>query len=82
MRVGGANQLRKFNTTMEAIRKLNPSVGKRLDDISREKWALAHDDGRWYGAITINLSEYFNGILKGARNLPIIAMMEFIFLNL
>jgi hypothetical protein len=82
MRAGGVNQLQKFNTTMEAIRKLNPSTEKRLDDIPHEKWALAHDDGRWYRATTINLSECFNDVVKGARNLPITAMMEFIFFKL
>jgi hypothetical protein len=81
-RTGGANQLQKFNTIMEAIRKLNPSAGKRLDDIPREKWALTHDDGRRYGATTTNLVKCFNGVLKGARNLPIITMIEFIFFKL
>jgi hypothetical protein len=81
-KAGGVNQLRKFNTIMEAIRKLNPSARKRLDDIPREKWTLAHDDGRRYGATTTNLVECFNGVLKGARNLPITAMMKFIFFKL
>ena len=61
---------------------MNPGAGKRLDDIPREKWALAHDDERQYGATTTNLVECFNGVLKGARNLPITAMMEFIFFKL
>jgi hypothetical protein len=82
MRAGDANQLQKFNTTMETIRKLNPSVGKRLVDISRVKWVLAHDDGRRYKATITNLSEWFNDVLKGACNLPITVMMKFIFFKL
>ena len=41
-----------------------------------EKWTLAHDGGHRYGAMTTNLSESFNGILKNARNLPITALVE------
>ena len=40
-----------------------------------EKWTLAHD-GHCYGAMTTNLSESFNRILKSARNLPITALVE------
>ena len=36
-----------------------------------------HDGGYRYGAMTTNVSEYFNGVLKGARGLPIVAMFEF-----
>ena len=41
-----------------------------------EKWTLAHDGGHRYGAMTTNLSESFNGIVKSARNLPITALFE------
>ena len=41
-----------------------------------EKWTLAYDGGHRYGAMTTNLSESFNGILKSARNLPITALVE------
>ena len=42
-----------------------------------DKWTLSHDGGRCYGAMTTNISECFNGVLKGARGLPIAAMVEF-----
>ena len=41
-----------------------------------QKWTLAHDGGHRYGAMTTNLSENFNSILKSAKNLPIIALVE------
>ena len=41
-----------------------------------QKWTLAHDGGHRYGAMTTNLSESFNGILKSTRNLPITALVE------
>ncbi|XP_030923162.1 uncharacterized protein LOC115950052 [Quercus lobata] len=36
-----------------------------------------HDGGYRYGAMTTNVSKCFNGVLKGARGLPIAAMVEF-----
>ena len=40
-------------------------------------WTQIHDGGYHYGAITTNVSECFNGVLKGAHGLPIVAMVEF-----
>ena len=42
-----------------------------------DMWTQSHDGGRRFGAMTTNISECFNGILKGARGLPIAAMVEF-----
>ncbi|XP_050260028.1 uncharacterized protein LOC126705126 [Quercus robur] len=42
-----------------------------------DKWTQLHDGGYRYGAMTTNVSECFNGVLKGARGLPIAAMVEF-----
>ena len=45
------------------------------DDL--DKWTQSHDGGRRYGTMTTNISECFNGVLKGAHSLPIAAMVEF-----
>ena len=83
MRAGQHNQLRKFNATMDSIRHYNKDAAEILDNETEvEKWALAKNDGRRYGAMTTNLSECFNGVLKGACNLPITAMVEFIYFKL
>ena len=42
-----------------------------------EKWTQSHDGGRRFEPMTTNISECFNGVLKGARGLPIAAMVEF-----
>ena len=42
-----------------------------------DKWTQSHDVGRRYGAMTTNIFECFNGVLKGTRGLPITAMVEF-----
>ena len=48
----------------------------------KEKWALTFDKGYCYGAMTTNVSECFNGVLKGARSLPIMAMVKYTWFKL
>ena len=40
------------------------------------KWAQAHDTGARYGIMTSNMSEVYNGVLKGVRALPITTLIE------
>ena len=53
-----------------------------LNDVPKEKWALAFGEGYHYRAMTTNVSECFNGVLKGARSLPIMAMVKYTFFTL
>ena len=50
-----------------------------LENENKEKWTLAHDGGHRYGAMTTNPLKCFNGVLKGARSLPITAMVRYTF---
>ena len=43
---------------------------------------MAHDDGLRYGVLTTNLSEVFNSVLRGARNVSIIACVQITFYRL
>ena len=47
-----------------------------------DKWTQSHDGGRRNGAMITNISECFNGVLKGARCLSIAIMVEFTWCNL
>ena len=42
-----------------------------------DMWTQSHDGGKCYRAMTTNISKCFNGVLKGACSLPIVAMIEF-----
>ncbi|XP_070012107.1 uncharacterized protein [Nicotiana sylvestris] len=42
-------------------------------------WTLHADGGRRWGALTTNVSESFNGLLKFARGLPVTAMIRMTF---
>ncbi|KAK4406404.1 hypothetical protein Sango_0646900 [Sesamum angolense] len=73
---GSEYQLRKFNRIMEEIKKHDVKAFAYLDQINKEKWTASHDGGWRCGILTTNMSEYINGVLKGARRLPISALVE------
>ena len=73
---------RKFNRHMAIIRRINLKAQQWLETIPLEKWALSHDRGRKYGIMTTNMSEVFNIVLKGARSLPIIALVQLTYFRL
>ena len=58
---------------------MKPDAYTYLKVEDKQKWTLAHDEGRQYGAMTTNLLECFNKVLKGARSLPITTMVRFTF---
>ena len=81
-RATSATQERKFNATFELIENVNRDAHQYLKDVPKEKWTLSFDKGYRYGAMTTNVSECFNGVLKGARSLPITAMVKYIWFKL
>ena len=64
---------------MDTIGQINVEAKNWLEHILLEKCALSHDGGRRLGIMTTNMSEVFNGVLKGARNLPITALVQLTF---
>jgi len=57
------------------VKTLSEWVNRHAPEL--EKWALVHDtDGRRYGIMTTNMSEGYNGVLKGVRSLPITAIID------
>ena len=69
------NLLRGVDPTDRRIARYMPYAYLMSEDL--DKWTQSHDGGRRHGAMTTNISECFNGVLKGARGLPISAMVEF-----
>ena len=47
-----------------------------------DMWTQLHDGGYRYGAMTTNVLECFNGVLKDACDLTIAAMVEFTYCKL
>ena len=68
------NLLRGVDPTDRQIGRYMPYTYLVSEDV--EKWTQSYDGGRRYGAMTINISECFNGVLKGAPSLPIATMVK------
>ena len=57
------------------VKTLSQWVARHAPEM--EKWALVHDtDGRGYGIMTTNMSEGYNGVIKGVRCLPITTIVD------
>ena len=78
-RAATESKVKKFISHMDTIGRINAEARNWLEQIPLEKWALSHDGGRRYGIMTTNMSEVFNGVLKGARNLPITTLVQLTF---
>ena len=74
------NLLRGVDPTDRRIARYMPYTYLMSEDV--DKWTQSHDGGRHYGPMTTTISECFNGVLKGARGLPIVAMVEFTWFKL
>ena len=66
---------RKFFHYYNIVKDDHPEAAQWLDEIPREKWTLAWDNGRYWGYMTTNLAESINSVLKKIRNLPISSMV-------
>ncbi|WVZ20508.1 hypothetical protein V8G54_007830 [Vigna mungo] len=53
------------------IRENNPKAASWIDQIPRQQFTLAYDEGRRWAHLTTNLAELINSVLKKTRNLPI-----------
>lgn len=58
------------------IRDWSEDALKWVDNIPKEQWLQAHDEGRRWGHMTTNLAECINNVLKGTRNLPISSLVQ------
>ncbi|XP_057434380.1 uncharacterized protein LOC130727291 [Lotus japonicus] len=66
----------RFEAKLIVLRSEFPEVATWLDNIPREKWTQAYDGGSRYGHMTTNLAECLNSVLKGARALPLTALVK------
>ncbi|CAL5324459.1 unnamed protein product [Camellia sinensis] len=81
-RAGSARQVRKFNKIMDDIYKLEKNAERWFRRMNPIHWTLCHDGGCRWGILTTNHIEGFNGVLKGARSVPITASVEITFYRL
>ncbi|XP_077217953.1 uncharacterized protein LOC143852454 [Tasmannia lanceolata] len=65
-----------FKDAMESIKTMSKSAEKWISDIPKQNWASAYFEGSRYNVLTTKAAESFNALLKGARELPIAALVE------
>ncbi|RYR13976.1 hypothetical protein Ahy_B04g070687 isoform E [Arachis hypogaea] len=83
-----SNFLRKFKApylqklVVNRLRERGEAYTNWLNRIPREQYVLAFDGGYRWGHMTTNLVECINSVLKGARNLPVTALVKATFYRL
>ena len=58
------------------IQKANQRALNWVDNIPKEKWTHAYDEGRRWGHMTSNIVESWNSVFKGTRNLPVTPIVQ------
>jgi len=74
--VGTEVNLEKFAAALQRLCSRSDGAKKYLEGIDVSKWTLFHDGGHRWGLSTTNISESFNNVFRGARRLPIRALVE------
>ncbi|XP_049410736.1 uncharacterized protein LOC125873962 [Solanum stenotomum] len=69
---------KKIVQRMQQIKTLNAEAFKWLNDLPLEKWTMYVDNGHRWGSLTTNVTESYNGVLKKARGIPVLAMVRMI----
>ncbi|XP_057734013.1 uncharacterized protein LOC130949260 [Arachis stenosperma] len=80
--IGYSRTVREYETRYQRLRERVEANTNWLDRILREQYALAFDGGYRWGYMTTNLVECINSVLKGARNLPVTALVKATFYRL
>ncbi|XP_016178826.1 uncharacterized protein LOC107621310 [Arachis ipaensis] len=72
----------EYNKNYQRLKERGEAYTQWCDEIGVERWVLAFDGGHRWGHMTTNLVECINSVLKGARNLPVTALVRSIFYRL
>ena len=74
-RARSQHQPRKYESCMTELKRLDKKCLEWFNRLDTKKWTLTHDGGHLYGWMTTNIVECINGVLKGARMLPITTLV-------
>ncbi|XP_010656657.1 uncharacterized protein LOC104880719 [Vitis vinifera] len=78
-RAGCQHQPWKYERYMEELKRLDEKSVAWFSKLDTQKWTQAYDLGYRDGWMTTNIAECINGVLKGARMLPITALIQLTF---
>lgn len=71
-------RLQDLYATFNEIKGIDHKCAEYLLEIGLEHWARAQFPGKRNNVMTSNLAESWNGVLREARELPVIRLVEFI----
>ncbi|XP_072087150.1 uncharacterized protein [Arachis hypogaea] len=72
----------EYNKNYQRLKERGEAYTQWCNEIGVERWVLAFDGGHRWGDMTTNLVECTNSVLKGARNLPVTALVRSTFYRL
>ncbi|KAL0714160.1 hypothetical protein Bca4012_021139 [Brassica carinata] len=70
--------LTEFNKKFIEIQKISLACAAYLVDLGFDKWTRAHFKGKRYNIMESNIAESWNGVIKEAREYPLITMFKYI----
>ncbi|XP_016200064.1 uncharacterized protein LOC107641068 [Arachis ipaensis] len=74
--IGYSRTKQEYNINYERLRERGEAYTNWCDEIGLQRWVLAFDEGYRWGHMTTNMVECINSALKGARNLPVNAVLR------
>ncbi|XP_016178642.1 uncharacterized protein LOC107621118 [Arachis ipaensis] len=80
--IGYSRTVWEYEVRYQRLRERGEAYTDWLNRIPWEQYALAFDGGYRWGHMTTNLVECINSVLKGARNLPVTALVKVTFYRL
>ena len=61
---------------MDQLKRVSIRAVHYLQEINGERWARSKFPMNWYNILTTNIAECMNAIIKDAREMPIIPLLD------
>ncbi|XP_015961255.1 uncharacterized protein LOC107485255 [Arachis duranensis] len=74
--IGYSRTVEEYNINYKRLEERGEAYARWCDAIGLRHWVLAFDEGHRWGHMTTNLVECINSVLKGAHNLPVLALVR------
>ncbi|RVW28678.1 hypothetical protein CK203_081360 [Vitis vinifera] len=66
----------EFNFIFGQLEMIDPRAARYLMDIGVDRWARSYSTGKRYNIMTTGIVESLNAVLKNARDLPVLQLVE------
>ncbi|RYR73297.1 hypothetical protein Ahy_A02g007649 isoform I [Arachis hypogaea] len=76
LRAFKSRMMEEYNINYKRLEERGEAYARWCDAIGLRHWVLAFDEGHRWGHMTTNFVECINSVLKGARNLPVLALVR------